>query len=187
MLGCSILQIKIPKTASSSIEKGIASLCKIKGVSKTKSFGHLNPKKEEYPRCYFLASVRNPYDKLLSAYRYIIENKADKPEHQYIFDFGSFENFTLSLPDFAYKNRFFYPQVNWLLHNKKPNYDFIIRYETLEKDWNDFTAQYTKKTINLPHIRPSTHKPWNQMYTQKMKDVVYDFYKRDFLLLNYPQ
>ena len=149
--------------------------------------GHGEAKKRNHPNDYIIVSVRNPYDRLLSAYRYIIENKADKLENKYVFDYGSFESFALDLPTFAYKNRFFHPQVNWLLDEKSINYNFIIRYESLVEDWNTFASQFTKSTINLPHIRPSKHKLWNQMYNQKMKDVVYDYYKSDFELLNYPR
>ena len=139
----------------------------------------------QYPNCYFLVSVRNPYDRLLSAYRYIIENKKGKPEHQYIFDYGSFSNFALDLPKFVQKNRFFHPQVKWLQCNKKNNYDFIIRYERLESDWNRFTGQFTKKLIGLPHIRPSTHQCWECVYTDEMRKVVSEVYKDDFKLLKY--
>jgi len=181
-----ILQIKIPKTASSSIEEGVIRLCRKAPVQKFRSFGHGNPVAQDYPNCFVIVSVRNPYDRLLSAYRYIIENKKGKPDHKYIFDLGTFENFALSIAEHAYKNTFFYPQVKWLVHNNDPAYNFIMRYETLQDDWDRFVARYTKIKIKLPHIRPSKHIPWNQMYNQKMRDAVYDVYKSDFDLLNYP-
>ena len=186
MVSNSILQLKIPKTASSSIELGIVYLTRKANVTNAKSRGHDKTRHSEHPNQFFVVSVRNPYDRLLSAYRYIIENKKGNPENQYVFDYGSFENFTLDLPRILNKNQFYHPQTMWLLDNKKPNYDFIIRYENLQKDWNKFVSHFTKQKIPLPLLRPSTHKPWNQCYNQKMKDVVYNAYKDDFDLLNYP-
>jgi hypothetical protein len=181
----SVFLYKIPKTASSSIEAGLMELHQKKLIRKAPSVGHGLPcanrmKKKNT----VLISVRNPYDRLLSAYRYIIERKKDKEGLRYVWDY-SFEDFVITLPKVFSRNRFFFPQTHWLLWDRKKTYTHLIRYEHLLDDWKSFVSLFTNQTVNLPHIRPSKHKPWNQVYDSKMKKVVQEVYKTDFELLDY--
>lgn len=176
---------KIPKTASSSIEEGLIRLQRSGAIKKCRSIGHGLPSKDRInKKITTLISVRNPYDRLLSAYRYIMENKNGNPPLEYVWS-KTFEQFVKTLPKVYKQNRFFYPQTEWLLFDNKKTYTHIIHYETLESDWNSFVSHFAQKKITIPHIRPSKHKNWKQIYNQKMRDIVYGVYKSDFELLGY--
>jgi len=187
-----ILQLKIPKTASSSIENTLEKMNSKKIIKKIRSFGHRKPdvifnmfKERSF---IVIASIRNPYDRFLSAWKYIIENKKNKPEHKILFELKTFENFVHNTDRiqnfFAGPCKFYHLQSDWLIYNENRSYDYLIRYENLQEDWEKFTSKF-KCNIKLPRIRPSKHKPWEEIYTDDMKTIVYNLYKKDFDLLGY--
>ena len=191
-----VLQLKIPKTASSSIEEALNRMNKRNLINKIRSFGHGIPKNIvknlgdlKYNNAVVLASVRNPYDRLLSGYKYIVERKKDKPEHQWVINCSDFNDFCRKISQvknfLTGRCRFYHLQKDWLILNKKVSYDFLIRYETLVEDWNRFVKKFTNKTIPLPIIRKSNHDHWKSVYDSKSRDIVYQIYKDDFQLLDY--
>lgn len=178
----SISLLRIPKTASSSIERALKDLQKQKSI-KLRVFGHakkrLNPKKT-----YIVASVRNPYDRLVSAYHYMVQrNKHDK--NPYLNDYSCFEEFCLDIDKLWEKNQFFHPQVMWLYKNEQKNFNYLIRYENLQNDWDKLCIILKCPWIELPVIRKSDRKPWQDYYTQDMKKKVYSVYQKDFNTLGY--
>ena len=122
-----------------------------------------------------ICTVRNPYMRLLSCYYY--NGKSNKFE---------FEDFVLNhLPDML-------ARTNTAKHSSGhfcPQYyhayeaDEIIKLEKFESDCKrvglDVKYHYSKTTGMKKHTNPM------DMYTKKMKDVVYSLYKEDFTLLGY--
>ena len=124
-----------------------------------------------------ITSVRNPYDRLVSCYFY--NGKDNK---------FSFEDFVCNhLEDHInassnYTVNHFSPQINFL---KYENYfvNKIIRLESFNNDCYKCglnVKQNLSKTIKRK-------KDYNIYYNNKTKDIVYQLYKEDFDLLNYPK
>lgn len=191
-----IIQFRVPKTASSSLEDNFKKLKKLDSI-KYKSHGHAVWKpilrqynKNELKDAVIVGSCRNPYDRLLSAYKYVLqfkENKKDHPTLNFYFKCKDFEEFCKKIHHFRGKNLFLREQCQWLyddLNNKK--YKDLIHFETLESDWEKFCEKYNLTKLDLPIIRKTKRKnDWNKYYNEEMKKNVYKFFQRDFQLLGY--
>lgn len=189
-----IIQIRIPKTASTSIEASLKVMRNQKKLT-FKSHGHgktlaclrqYTP--EELAKAIVVASIRNPFDRLVSAYQYIVQFKKDKrnKELKYVFDFPSFRDFCIALPDIFEKNQFFHPQVRWIFDGKKKLTNFIISYEHLEKDWERFKYRYSLFDMPaLPVQRKTVRKLWRTYYDDESMKIVYKVYEEDFRRLGY--
>ena len=192
-----VLQIQNPKTASSSLETALTKLHNQKAIKYTHRHGHTLGRniirqynKAQRSNAIILCSVRNPYDRLLSAYQYVRQFKEEQRDHQslsFYFTIPSFKQFCLSLPHFYERNFFLKPQHEWFLSKKKkmlPTH--ILRFESLKKDWKHFLLEYNLPIIKLPTIRKTKHHSWKTYYDKEMLKAVGEFYRKDFKLLNYP-
>jgi hypothetical protein len=188
-----VIQVRIPKTATTSIEKALKVLRHNHKIS-MRSFGHTktsgilsNYTQEQIENAVVLASIRNPYDKLVSAYRFIMQYKKDKRETnlKYVFDYPSFKDFCMGLKHDFERNQFFHPQVRWLYDGDKQFYDFLIRYESLNKDWKRFLKTYNLPNVELSQIRKTNRDKWHKYYDKESKEAIYKLYEEDFRRLEY--
>ena len=73
------------------------------------------------------------------------------------------------------------PQINWIYDNGILLVDKIIRYENIELEIQD----YFKLSTPFPKSNVSTSDSYDSYYDDETKQIVYDHFKEDFLLLNY--
>lgn len=186
-----ILYIRVPKTASSSISQSLLDM-KENGIIKYRPHQHssIEEIKKEYrginlKKSIILGSVRNPYDRLLSAYTYIRKNKLNQPGLSFLKGMNTFEKFCFCLKMFKMKNVAFQNQSDWLIRKNKIICDFIIRYETLKDDWNRFLSTFDLPKYSLKLKRPSKHVKWKKIYTDQTKKIVSNLYKPDFYFFGY--
>jgi len=188
-----VIQIRIPKTASTSIETGLLTLRDKKRI-KMNRHGHAKTTAiiNEYYRKLpenpiIVASVRNPFGRLFSAYNYIIQCKQDKKNSslKYIFDYPSFRDFCMDIHRIYERNQFFHPACRWLFNGEKRLYTDLIRFESLDHDWKKFLRKHSFPMINLPSRKKTHHKPWTKSYDPEMKKIVAKLYEEDFRRLNY--
>lgn len=188
-----IIQVRIPKTATTSIEKALKKL-RHDGKISMRSFGHTktsgifkNYSEQQIQDSVVLASIRNPFDKLVSAYRFILQYKQDKKKTdlKYVFDYPSFKDFCMGLKNVFEKNQFFHPQVRWLYDGNKILYDYLIHYESLKTDWKNFLKQYQLPHVALSQMRKTNRNAWQNYYDKESKEAIYKLYQEDFRRLNY--
>lgn len=124
-----------------------------------------------------IATVRNPYDRLVSCYYYNGKNKK-----------FTFENFILKHLEShieannkqGFSVNHFAPQINFC---KIDNYivNHIIRLESFSNDLKEINID-----VKYNHSKTiSRKKDYKDYYNQKTKDIVYNLYKEDFEYLNY--
>lgn len=181
-----VIFIHIPKVAGTSVSYGLYG----------RTLGHFKAKmiKENYPKDfdeYFkFALVRNPYDRVYSAYKFIkqngtevmgIENK--KVYHTKVFE--TYESFVMNwLPnvDIKKEDYVFQPQYSFIYDKDKLIVDKIWNIENMQV----FTSEINELLgfqLNIEHLNKS--KKTNKEISQEMREVIYTVYKKDFELLGY--
>jgi hypothetical protein len=126
--------------------------------------------------------VRNPYNKIVSEYKKhrsknISKNELNKFVKNYINNTNIYNNLF---------NCHLIPQ-----HEYTHGYikcDHILKYENLHDEFKELMEKY-----NLGHIKldkndnKSSNKLNRNDLTLESKDIIYNFYKKDFQLFNYPK
>jgi len=145
---------------------------------------------QEYVDYYSFTIVRNPYDRLVSAWWSTTQRGDDR--YGYIKDLNgdaSFLNYCRNLKRFENKRiPHLMPQCNWF-NNK---IDKAIRYENINEEWLDLPFNLYKKP--LPHENPTVKvaknnpKPrlhYSNYLNDEIIDIINEKYKEDFIKLNY--
>lgn len=183
--------IHIPKSAGVSIYKSLFD---------TDSFGHVplthyqkNMSKKEFDSSYKFTFVRNPYDRLHSAYTYLKQGGRKRPiDLEYskrIKKVDSFEEFVLKSlkDDNIWHMQHFKPQVEYLKDmGNTINLNFIGKFESLESDFNYVASKLNvNKKLGVLNKTKADRKNYMTYYSQEMLQLVNDLYHDDFQSLGY--
>ena len=206
--------IHIPKTGGTSIKNIIGKTGSHLTIDEIAEKGEdaLGTKfdsNKNLPMVYF---VRNPFDRLVSAYHYVLETeKAKLPE---IFD--SFDDFVNKfLPLITPYNHFYFLESANEINCLDPNavaarhalmwqcqtlfvqslyntniLHYRYNFETIEQGFYDFIENFIGQHVDvkLPHLnkRKNKRKPYQEYYkNKKTYEIVCDFYDDDFVNFNY--
>lgn len=137
--------------------------------------------------------VRNPWDRVLSAYSFYKSRKVTdflldkdiefndwikivyKPKHK------NLTHHKLSVQLLQIGN-----QYDWLTdHRNKINMDFILRFENINKDFDEFTQKFNLPPKKFPHQNKSKHKHYTEVYDSESIDIVSKFCKKDIEYFKY--
>lgn len=196
--------IHIPKTAGSSIRNGFFN---------GQCIGAYYRYPYKYKHLFSFCFVRNPYDRIISAYNFLHKKKLETTKYK---------NFQLSFDDFIeividksidhvycniYENIYSFirhhtiPQTH--IFNQLHNAKFVGRYENLDNDWQYICEQINAEYKPLPNNNVSKTLNWyNKLYQQWFPDkfrikyykkylnqhnlsVINTFFSQDFSVLNY--
>ena len=181
--------IHIPKTAGVSLAKAIYGDVTFEG-HRSFYFNNiaLNIKNEVY---FSFSFVRNPFDRLYSAYKFLNEggmNHLDKLAFQtFLSEFEDFEDFILNglNEKLIYQITHFIPQHEYLC-DKSGNIlvDFIGRFEDLESD-TLLLSKRLKKDINLSHLNFNSKLDYKEVYSDEMIYKVNQIYQKDIDIFKY--
>jgi hypothetical protein len=157
-------------------------------------FGHkrlLDFANERYFAPYFkFAFVRNPFDRIVSAYFYLDGGGCNSDDEKFRRDNltpykGNFAAFVEDLPRLV-NGPHFQPQVAWLCDDQgKLLPDFVGRYESLERDVLVITKTLALPHRQLPLMNASKHKPYRAYYDEATKRRVAQAYGDDLELFAY--
>lgn len=178
--------VQVPKTGSVSIHRVVKDWCveitHLKSESRTAA-GF----KREHPDGYIFAFVRNPFDRLVSAYFYfkMSWNHPDerKDVEKYINPYKDFREFVLVGigEGKALEQTHCRPQVSWITDEQgNVVVDFLGHYERLQVDFNAVCRRFGWPLNELEMINKSRHKPYGEYYDAEMERVVARAYARDF-------
>lgn len=160
----------IPKNAGSSIIKYLNNNAGHSVVDKSKT------------NSFVCAFVRNPYDRVISAYSYLKYNSygGNLLDFEKFIGDSSLSEFITKKLEFVSKNQIhFLPQNYWIPNGA----DFIGRYENLEEDFNRLldTIGIARKT--LPVVNKSNRE--SHILTEGEREIIYQIYKEDFIKFGY--
>lgn len=203
-----VAYLTIAKAANTSIKNSIISLTslddsyKIHRIKDYEEFYASNLEKEKID--FSFSFVRNPFDRLYSAY--ISKYKKDKiilekdklafPYPCLVYDFylfglmrkdkgfSTYVKYVCKIPD-RIADSHFCSQYNVLYKNNKPLVDYIGHFETLDEEYKPIQEKYGFKP--LLHANKSEHGSWMDQYTIEMAEKVYKRYKKDFEAFGYEE
>jgi len=137
-------------------------------------------------RSYFkFAFVRNPWDRLLSAYCEFDKHRGRKYSHgikmplMLLNRYRDFNDFCEKLPDKYWRHDVhFKPQVDFVLEHGRNVMDFVGRYESFGED-----LERLGKIIDFPpqtvHHKKTCHGDYRGAYTDKTQKIVEDIFAAD--------
>jgi hypothetical protein len=196
--------IWIPKSAGTSVSTALGNhgFSKLKKLKYIKyyfpqkgmiTFGHIHYPElikhgyisEKFDQtAYKFCFSRNPYDRAVSLFFYL------KTYDRVHVDM-SFLEFCRHLNDEGCEDIGLYnldgwsqcqPQVRWIENLK---IDFIGKFESLEKDFNNILHDLSLPATELPHHNISSHKHYSRYYCKESKELIENFYRQDFLFFGY--
>ena len=144
--------------------------------------------------------VRNPWDRVVSAYHYAKMEKSYWHDNlNRITPHPDYE--LLSKRTFAecceilknrrnmLKHESWHPQHLWTAKTENGNnllmVDFVLRYENLENDFAVLCERLGVSNINLPYVNKSNRNNYRQYYTQETKEIIEELYSIDIGLFKY--
>ncbi len=132
------------------------------------------------PSDYFVfSSVRNPFDKLVSAWKGL-ESLRDLPLEQLV------ENWPTTFHEHIHFTR---PQVK-ILRDKKTGKlvtQDIIRFESMQEDFDRICDRLGKRRLKLPHVSygPPRNPDYRSFYTPRTRDLVAQHFTEDLKEFGY--
>jgi|10_taG_2_1085330.scaffolds.fasta_scaffold00201_2 hypothetical protein len=135
--------------------------------------------------------VRNPWDRLLSAYMFVTGKKYVLTKNWINRDkFSSFEMFVKHKPFFGHSG----PVVAHMRpmydlfrdrNNSCDYFDFIGQFENLQKDFDFISDKIGIPRSQLPHYLRTEHKPYWEYYNDELQEIVAQHYKKDIEYFGY--
>lgn len=183
--------IHIPKAAGQSVSLALFN---------DKHPGHYPIKKFEWEdrerkENYFkFTVVRNPWDRLYSAFNYLTKHTPYKADQEfaknYLSEYKSFEDFVLYGLDKPIISNWvhFRPQSYFLLDLKEElDINYIARFENLEEDFQHIARELGRDMAELKKVNSSGRelKSYQKQYTNTTMQIVAKHYELDINLLGY--
>lgn len=179
-----------PKVAGSSINKWLSEICEDydpKGFSYIYEDEHIDLAAthhfkivipyEKWEKYFKFAFVRNPYDKMISGWKYF--QKLEGLDY-------SFQEFIEKLDQLRC-----YPSVVWhsiisqSTHLPKGEEIFIYKYENLQNTLELFARAFKLAFKEIPRVNTTDHNNYQSYYDEDLANMVYDRFEEDFINFNY--
>lgn len=134
---------------------------------------------------------RNPYDRIVSAYFYLLNNKKHKYDiadrEKFIDPYSDFNDFVKNGLRIAAKNQLhFLPQVFWIRNQEGvPEIETVLRMDNLQNDFNRFCQKMNMNLYQLEITNVSDRKKWVDYYSEETKEIVAEIYHEDFDFFDY--
>ena len=127
---------------------------------------------------YTFTIVRNPWDRAISAYSYILQN--DSWAKYPTFKMWITKNRKQFLREIAR------PQTDWILdENGDILVDHIFKFEDLKNAWKQICDDLNIKHITLETLLPSHHNHYSKYYTPETVEVIRETYKEEIEMFDY--
>mgnify|MGYP001341121336 CR=1 FL=1 len=179
--------IHIPKTGGTSIESLFIKDADIKDVPKKHHTVH-DINGELLKKYYAFTFVRNPWDRMVSYYKFRIKRSFAMFNHG-----GSFQEWIRFLcSDDVQKIKPYHfhlaimNQYQFLVSksNEIP-LDFIGKFENLQQDFNIICDKIGIPKQQLPHKNTTEHKHYTEYYDDETREMVAEKYKKDIEYFGY--
>lgn len=182
--------IHVPKCAGVSVSKSLFG--GLAGGHRSIGRYQMIFRKREFDSYFKFAFVRNPWDRLVSAFLYLKGGGFNEVDRNWAAenlaayaDFDSFVRHWVT-PRNIWSWVHFIPQTYFICIDGAPALDFVGRYENLSADF-DFVKKQLGIEARLSQAnqnRPATN-DFTTFYTDETRDIVADVYRDDIKTLGY--
>jgi hypothetical protein len=132
-----------------------------------------------YDGLFKFAFVRNPWDRLVSRYAYLLKNTGH-PRHEFVRRMKDFDEYVA----WEFRRGKFFQYTYVTGGDGKLIVDFIGHYERLPEDFAKVCARLGM-TVELPRYNASSHRDYRTYYTPATRDLVGNYFQRDIELFGY--
>ncbi|HED6214174.1 TPA: sulfotransferase family 2 domain-containing protein [Campylobacter coli] len=184
--------IHVPKVAGSSIERVIYQTDKWL-VGHVKASDYTKFDKDKFDSYFSFGFVRNPYDRVVSAYHYLKNDSPDPCDIKWgrlHINNLTFEEFILSLQDEEFKeeilskNHFSFQYKYLCDKNMNILVNFIGKFEKLDNDFKKILNILRRKD-SLVHINKRKHLNYRDYYNSQTYKIIREIYRDDFEIFDY--
>lgn len=179
--------IHIPKTAGTSLYNLIG----YTGIGHVPYDWYETRDRDKFKRYFKFAFVRNPWDRLVSAFLYLKRGGSNAMDEQWgksnLGDYDTFEDFVKNWVTDDNVERYFHfiPQYRFIYDQELVlKVDFVGRFENIQADF-DVVANKLGIAERLPYVNKSQRKAYQTYYTDETRDIVSRVYRQDLELFNY--
>ena len=183
---------KMPKVASSSIGTALEGRCQVIGHSPEEyRVRTLSSFRRDNPDAFVFTFVRNPFDRLLSAYAYLSRHQWSyymEAQRRCIEPYRDLEDFVLrgvGSGEVLWQEHM-RPQYSWVVGDDgRLLVDWIGRYESLQADFDRISDMWKWPRMELGVSNSSEHGKYRVYYNAPMVEVVLRVFEVDFVLGGY--
>jgi hypothetical protein len=169
--------IHIPKTSGVAVAKNFN--MDVTGNHEDYRFYH-----EKFPNFTTFAIVRNPFDRLVSAYEFMkwYDNEHPQKSRYYIYYENGFDYLCKNL---NHKNNVLLKPQHEFICNKqdKVMIDHVFRFESYF--WSELYKLFDKKVEFKAYNKSNDRMQYLWYYSDNMLNHVYDYYRKDFEVFKY--
>lgn len=184
--------IHVPKVAGSSIERVIYQTDRWL-VGHVKASDYVKLDRAKFESYFSFGFVRNPYDRVVSAYHYLKNDSPDPLDIKWgklnIRDL-EFKEFVLKLQDDEFrqnilrKNHFYFQNKYLCDENMNILVNFVGKFEQLNSDFKKILGILNRKD-SLIHVNKSKHCDYRDYYNYETYKIIREIYKNDFEIFDY--
>lgn len=147
----------------------------------------------EFRSFFKFAFVRNPWDRLLSAYRFLRQGGLMPEDREWAERLAPFPDVSAFVkgwlsPENAHRKEHFVPQFEFLSADRSSriDVDFVGRFERLEEDFG-LVCRRLGLTAVLPHLNanPSGRDDYRAAFDTRATEIVGEVYSQDVALFGY--
>ena len=182
--------VHIPKCAGISVARSLFGT--LGGGHSTVRDYQIAYSPREFAEYFKFTIVRNPWDRLFSAYHYLKTGGMTPADREFseaeLAPYDDFEHFVLDWVDeeSIWRYMHFQPQHHYLcFEDGPPLVDFIGRFENLSADFRVIAARLGIDRELMSLNRRSSKPGFREVYTPEMRDRVGRVYARDIEMLGY--
>lgn len=184
--------VHVPKAAGKSISRSLLEAPNGTGHNKLRCYERDKEKFGAYKK---VSVVRNPWDRLVSAFFYLRSLDAKTNGGQFFrrhigYDL-EFQGFIKRLVDKPYRERVFEwehftPQRRFLINRANVvGVDFVARFESLPADFETMKSIVNPAAGELAKVNASQREPYETYYDEKLKEIVQSIYAEDIDAFEY--
>ncbi|WP_461518302.1 sulfotransferase family 2 domain-containing protein [Porticoccus sp.] len=138
--------------------------------------------------------VRNPWDRVVSAYHYLLSGgalKRDGDISKELSQYKNFDDFVLFWlrKDKLDKHVHFVPQYEFLINDKGTiDLDFVGQYERMDQDIKEICGRlnlHEGKHLELQKVNASQRESYQKYYSEGSMEIVADLYRTDIKMFGY--